>query len=171
VRGIGFALLAYATTAPLLLAAMLLAGLGGALFESPNAAALAAIVVPEDRQRTYSLLGVIGGIGMVAGTQLGAYLIQYDFRIVCLVAAGGYVVMAAIIALALPRFAVSIPQVGTQMGVRDVFRDRVFIRYIALLTGFWFAWTQFNSPSRWPPRTSPAPIGPCRGSTSSIPAS
>lgn len=144
VRGIGFGFLAYADTLPMLAMAMILAGLGGALFESPNAAALAAIVLPEDRQRTYSLLGVVGGVGMVAGTQLGAFLIQHDFRIVCLVAASGYVAMAGIIALALPRFSISIPQAGTQLGVREVFRDRVFIRFVVLLTGFWFAWTQFQ---------------------------
>ncbi len=144
VRGVGFAFLAYAETLPMLAMAMVLAGLGGALFESPNAAALAAIVLPEDRQRTYSLLGVVGGVGMVAGTQLGALLIQHDFRLVCLVAAGGYVAMAAIIAVALPRFSVSIPQAGTNPGVREVFRDRTFMRFVALLTGFWFAWTQFQ---------------------------
>jgi DHA1 family multidrug resistance protein-like MFS transporter len=144
VRGLGFGLLAYATTVPLLVAAMILAGLGGALFESPNAAAIAALVQPEDRQRTYSLLGVIGGVGMVAGTQLGAFLLQYDFRIVCLASTVGYGLMALIVGLALPRFSVSIPQAGTQIGVREVFRDRVFIRYVLLLTGFWFAWTQFQ---------------------------
>jgi DHA1 family multidrug resistance protein-like MFS transporter len=144
VRGIGFAAMGFAASIPMMLIAMVLSGLGGALFESPNSAALATIVQPEDRQRVYSLLGVIGGIGMVVGTQLGAFLITYDFRLVCLASAAGYVVVGIVVALVLPRLSVSTAQTESRGGIRHVLRDRVFMRYVVLLVGFWFSWSQFH---------------------------
>ena len=51
VRIVGFALMAWATTLPLLFLSVLLAAVGGALFESPRAAAIAALTRPEERQR------------------------------------------------------------------------------------------------------------------------
>ena len=144
VRGAGFLMMGFSETLPMVVGSMLLAALGGALFESPNSAALAAIVKPEDRQRIYSLLGVIGGIGMVFGTQLGAYLMRFDFRLVCIAAAIGYGIIALIVAVMLPPVRVSSGATDSLAGLRLVFKDRVFLRYLVLLTGFWFAWTQFQ---------------------------
>src|SRR4051794_16925210 len=75
VRTAGFILMAWATTLPLLFASALLSALGGALFESPRAAAIAALTRPEERQRFYSLAGVAAGIGMAVGPLVGAVLL------------------------------------------------------------------------------------------------
>src|SRR5919199_1774827 len=84
--------LAWATTLPLLFLSALLAAIGGALFESPRAAAIAALTRPEERQRFYSLAGVIGGIGMAIGPLLGAALLHVDFAVVALVGAACFTV-------------------------------------------------------------------------------
>jgi DHA1 family multidrug resistance protein-like MFS transporter len=143
-RGVGFAAVGVAPTLTTVLLAMLVAALGGALFDSPSSAALASIVPPDERARTYSLLGVVSGIGMVAGTQLGAFLIRFDFRAVCFTAAAGYGLIAAIVAVALPRIRISSGRLDPRAGLGQALRDRTFLRYVVLMTGFWFAWTQLQ---------------------------
>jgi DHA1 family multidrug resistance protein-like MFS transporter len=49
VRAIGFAAMAHVTTLPALLLTSLLAGIGGALFDSPTGAAMAALTAEDER--------------------------------------------------------------------------------------------------------------------------
>lgn len=144
VRAAGFASLAIADTFALVLVSLLLAGLGGAMFESPKSAALAHLSDPETRPRLYARMGVISGLGVTVGTQLGAILIEVDFAMVCLVSAIAYVVIFLVAWFGMPSMDVSIAPVGSMAGLSMALRDREFISYLLLLTGYWFAWTQFS---------------------------
>lgn len=144
VRAVGFGAMAFADTFATVLIAALLAALGGALFEAPKSASLATLSTPETRQRLFSTLGVIGGAGTTLGTQLGAVLIRADFAIVCLVGAAAYLIIFVVIVLMMPSIGVALGPVGSAGGVRQVLADRAFIAFLLILTGYWFAWTQFG---------------------------
>jgi MFS transporter, DHA1 family, multidrug resistance protein len=144
VRAVGFAAMAYAETFATVLIAALLAALGGAMFESPKSASMATLSTPETRQRLFSTLGVIGGIGTTLGTQLGAHLIRADFALVCLAGAAAYIIIFVVVLFLMPSIGVSIGPVGSSAGLRKAFGDRTFMAFLIILTGYWFAWTQFG---------------------------
>ncbi|MFL5802119.1 MAG: MFS transporter [Roseiflexaceae bacterium] len=144
VRIAGFALMAWATTLPLLLVSTLLAAIGGALFESPRAAAIAALTRPEERQRFYSLAGVIGGLGMAIGPLLGAALLRVDFAVVALVGAGCFTINLIQTIIMLPPVRVAAAPGRFGHGVGLVLHDRPFLTYTLLLMGYWFMWVQLS---------------------------
>jgi DHA1 family multidrug resistance protein-like MFS transporter len=144
VRIFGFALMAWATTLPLLFLSVVLAAIGGALFESPRAAAIAALTRPEERQRFYSLAGVIGGIGMAVGPLIGAALLHVDFAVAALVGTACFTINLVQTLIFLPsvRVATETGRIGKGIGL--VLRNRPFIIYTLLLTGYWFMWVQLS---------------------------
>lgn len=144
IRAAGFAAMAFAETFPLVLGSLLLAGLGGAMFESPKNAATAYLSKPEERQRLYATIGVIGGLGVTIGTQLGAYLIRSDFATVCLASGGAYLIIFLVMLTLMPSIRVSVAAETSFGGLGLALRDRTFVRFLLLLTGYWFAWTQFS---------------------------
>jgi DHA1 family multidrug resistance protein-like MFS transporter len=144
VRTAGFVLMAWATTLPLLFFSALLAAIGGALFESPRAAAIAALTRPEERQRFYSLAGVIGGVGMALGPLLGAVLFHVDFAVVALVGAGCFTLNLIQTLIMLPSVRVANSPGHFGYGIGLVLRDRPFLRYTVLLMGYWFMWVQLS---------------------------
>ncbi len=145
-RSAGFATLAYADTFWLMLGSMVLAALGGAMFDSPKSAAIAYLAAPEKRPRIYSLLGVLGGIGVAVGTQIGALLIKADFRLVCFAGAAVYIVIAFVVIVWLPPMRVSVQSSTTSplAGIGQALRDSTFVRFLVLASGYWFVWTQFS---------------------------
>jgi DHA1 family multidrug resistance protein-like MFS transporter len=143
-RAIGFAAMAYAEEFAWVLAAALIVALGGAMFESPISAAIAALTYPDERRRFYARLGMIGGIGTTIGTQLGAMLIGYDFASVCLGGAAAFFAVFVAVTLAMPSIAASVGEPGTSTGLAGVARDSLFLRYVMIVAGYWFAWTQFG---------------------------
>lgn len=144
IRAIGFSAMAWAESFwPVLIAALIVA-LGGSMFEAPKSASLASLSTPENRQRLFSVNGVIGGIGITLGTQLGAILIRADFTIVCLAGAIAFLIIFISIVGVMPPIGVSMARAGSSAGMRHVFSDRVFITFLVILTGYWFAWTQFG---------------------------
>ena len=144
-RSLGFATMAYATNFWLMLGSLLLAALGGAMFDSPKSAATAYLALPEQRQRVYSVLGVIGGIGVTVGTQIGAFLITYDFRLVCFASAVVYLIVTVAVIFLLPSMQVSSGSAAAPMaGLSQALRDRTFMIFLILMSGYWFAWTQFS---------------------------
>lgn len=144
-RGLGFATMAYATSFWLMLGSLLLAAFGGAMFDSPKSAATAYLALPAQRQRIYSILGVIGGIGVTVGTQLGAFLIKVDFRIVCFASAAVYLVVMFAVWILLPPIRVSTGTVSSPMtDIGQALHDRTFVMFLILMSGYWFAWTQFS---------------------------
>lgn len=144
IRAGGFAAMAFAGSFPLVLASLLLAGLGGAMFESPKNAATAYLSKPAERQRLYATIGVIGGLGVTIGTQLGAFLIRSDFATVCLASGAAYVIIFLVMLILMPSIRVSVSTGAPFSGMGVALRDRTFVRFLLILTGYWFAWTQFS---------------------------
>ena len=95
VRAVGFMSMAWADTFPLLLASGLFSGLGGALFESPKSAAMAALSDESTRKRMYSVQGVSNNLGMGLGVLLGGLLIKVGFGTVAM--ASGICYIAAFV--------------------------------------------------------------------------
>jgi len=144
-RAVGFATMAYATSFWTMLGSLVLAALGGAMFDSPKSAATAYLALPEERQRIYSILGVIGGVGVTVGTQAGALLIGFDFKLVCFASALVYLVVMVAVAFMLPAMQVSSGTGAAPMaGLGLALRDRTFVIFLVLMSGYWFAWTQFS---------------------------
>src|SRR5262245_54034095 len=137
VRALGFAGMAMADSFAMLLAMAMLAALGGALFEAPRSAAIAALTDERNRARFYSLSGVIGGLGMTLGPLIGALLIKFDFALVALAASSCYLVTFLVMLVLLPPVRVAATQGGMWDGVGLALHDRPFMLFTGLLRGSW----------------------------------
>ncbi|HNP70906.1 MAG TPA: MFS transporter [Kouleothrix sp.] len=144
IRCAGFAGMAWASSFPLLLGSAVLAAVGGALFESPRAAAIAALTTPENRGRYFSLQGIVSGLGMTLGPLLGALLLRFDFAVVALAAASCYIVTFLVTLLMLPPVQVATERRNLTYGVGLALRDRPFMIFNVLLMGYWFMWVQLS---------------------------
>jgi MFS family permease len=144
VRAIGFAIMVKADTFAILMLSAIVAALGGGLFESPKAAAIATLTDESNRRRFYSLAGVVAGLGVAIGTQVGALLIKADFAAVSLVGAVTFLATFLLVLTFLPPIQVATESHGLFQGFALASRDRVFVAYVCLLMGYWFMSTQFN---------------------------
>lgn len=144
VRALGFASLAFADTLPLLFAAMVLAALGGALFEAPYQAAIAALTTPDTRARYYALSNWVSGVATTLGPLLGVALLRFDFAWVCLVAAACFALNLVIALRLLPPAPLAERPRPLREGLATVRGDRRFITLVALLAAYWFMAVQIN---------------------------
>ena len=145
-RALGFTAMGFATNFATLLLANMLAALGGALFEAPRTAAIAALTQDHNRARFYALGGVVGNLGMTIGPLVGTLLFKTSFTTVALVSAGCY-------ALTLLLTSVFLPNVRTSSGNNPdnplgglgvVFKDSRFVQFTVFLMGYWLMWAQFS---------------------------
>lgn len=143
VRAFGFGGMAFASTPLQVLLAMALAGVGGAMFDSPKSAAMASLTTPAERPRRYATLGVTSGLGVTLGTQLGALLITQDFAIVALASGGVYVFLFLWTLVALPPLRVSTGAMRATEGLGMIWRDRDFLLFLVIATGYFFVTSQF----------------------------
>ncbi|MCO5216755.1 MAG: MFS transporter [Thermomicrobiales bacterium] len=143
-RAIGFVVMGFAESFAFVLGAAMVVAIGGSMFESPIQAAVAALTYPDERRRYYARIGMISGLGTTVGTQIGAFLIGYNFRQVCLGGAAAFLTVAFIVTFALPSVAASVGTESAMSGVRQVLGDTLFLRYVVIVAGYWFAWTQFG---------------------------
>lgn len=143
-RAAGFAGMAAATTFSMLLFTSVVAALGGALFESPREAAIAALTDRRNRARFYSLAGVAGGMGMTLGPLLGALLIRASFSLVALSSAVCFFITFLVMLIMLPPVRVATEQRNLTYGLGLALRDRTFVSFNLLLMGYWFMSVQLN---------------------------
>jgi MFS transporter, DHA1 family, multidrug resistance protein len=143
IRAVAFAGLAWADSFISLLLLCILAAIGGALFDAPGRAAIAVLTEPAERGRFFSLNGIAGGIGMTIGPLLGALLLRFDFRLVCFAAGACFALAALVTTIWLPTLAVKAEQ-SMLGGISDAARNRPFVIFTLLLTGFWFMWVQLS---------------------------
>jgi DHA1 family multidrug resistance protein-like MFS transporter len=142
-RAAGFASLAFSSNVPLLFVAMVVSALGGALFEAPYQAAIAALTTEETRSRYYAISNWISGIATTIGPLLGVALLRFDFQMVCLTAAACFALNFAI-ALLLPAIGAETQSRPFSHGVGLVTRDRPFMIFTGLMMGYWFTAVQIN---------------------------
>lgn len=141
-RVVGFAMMVWADTFPVLLASIIIAALGGSMFDSPKSAAIAALTDERNRPRFYSLSGVANGLGLTIGTQIGAFLLPVGFSLVAIGAAVCFVVTFLVTLVFLPPVKVASEGATLTGGFRTALHDRPFIVYNLLLMGYWFMWVQ-----------------------------
>ncbi|WP_232320290.1 MFS transporter [Herbidospora daliensis] len=134
-RTLGFALLGFAGTLPVLLAASAMTGFAGALF-NPAVRAYLAHTAGDRRVEAFALFNVFYQAGILLGPVVGLALMAADFRLVCAVAAGLFAVLTVVQVLALP------PGPGTRAesaGVladwRTVLANRPFVLFAGAMTG------------------------------------
>jgi DHA1 family multidrug resistance protein-like MFS transporter len=144
IRIAGFLLLAAAGSYLMVMLSALLMAIGGGFFESPQAAATAALTTPEDRQRFFSLSGVVAGLGVSLGTQAGALLLDVNFALVSLTAAASFAIIFFCVLFFFPAISVSNSQENAWRGLERALKDRTFVTFNVILMGYWFMWTQFS---------------------------
>lgn len=144
IRSGSFVLMGYATTQPTLLLAGFLAALGGALFDAPSKALLAALAPEEMLSDIYARVGILQNMARVLGPVLGAFFIGYSFSAVGLAAAGFFLLALVCAIFWLPNVSVSTDAQSATQGLGLAFRDKAFITYTALMMGYWFMWVQLS---------------------------
>ena len=145
VRGLGFGGMAWADSSRMLFATAILAALGGALFEAPRSAAIAALTTEANRSRVYSLSGVIGGLGLTIGPLVGAFLLRFDFSVVALVSGAIYLLTTVVSWVGMPAVRVASGGPGRlTAGLGMAVRDRTFVTFTVLGMGVWFMWVQLT---------------------------
>lgn len=136
-RAAGFAVMAMATSPWILWLSCVLSGLGGTLFDPPRSAMVVKLVRPYQRGRFFSILMVEDSAGAVLGALLGSWLLQYDFRLVCLAGMVFFIGCAGINAWLLPAYKLSTMRTPMREGMGRVVRDKRFLLYVLTLTGYY----------------------------------
>jgi len=144
-RMIGFTWLGFAPSLATLMAASVVAGIGGGIFEAPKDAALTAVTRPEDRAQMFSLMGMSGNIGMVAGPLIGAAMIGLGFRTAAIASGGVYLLVALVMGVTLPHVRpTSSVGAGGIDNLRAAALDTHFRRFTLVLVGYFILSTQIN---------------------------
>lgn len=144
IRVISFVMMGFASTKPMLMISGILAAIGGAAFEAPLKAVVAALSPEEMLSDLYARIGILQNVARTVGPLIGALLIRFDFQVVGL-ASGGFFLIALIISLVwLPGIDVSTSKQPISQGLKQVVQDKAFVLYTALMMGFWFMWAQLS---------------------------
>ena len=144
IRVFAFTAMAWVADFPTLLTLGILAAIGGSLFDSPSAAAIAALTTDEERLQFYSLRGVMTALGLSLGPLIGSALLKVDFALVAYLSGVFFCVALIITAIFLPSVQVGSSQQSLTHGVKTALSDQPFMILIALLMGYWFMWVQLT---------------------------
>ena len=144
-RALGFGMMAWASTMPLLLLSAFFAACGGALFEAPQRAASVTLTLPEERTRYFAVQSTTSSIGTALGPLIGTFLLRYSFEWVALTAASFYVIACALTLIWLPSTGKTEESAQTLFsGLQWALNDRTFMTFTAASAGMWFMWVQFS---------------------------
>ncbi|WP_326674050.1 MFS transporter [Streptomyces sp. NBC_01257] len=133
-RTAGFALFALGDGIAVLLAASVLSGLAGALF-NPAVRSYLAQEAGERRAEAFALFNVFATTGALIGPLLGSVLLLVDFRAAALTAAGIFAVLTVAQALVLPPRRAAPATSGVLADWREVVRNRPFMAFACALAG------------------------------------
>ncbi|AEV81232.1 MFS transporter [Actinoplanes sp. SE50] len=135
-RVVGFALLGFVDTLPGLIVASLLTGLAGALF-NPAVRAYLAAESGDRKTDAFAVFNVFYQAGILAGPLIGLALLTLDFRWVCLVAAGLFLLLLIAQTRALPARR-AVPDHSRQSMLADwrqVFGNGPFLLFCGAMIG------------------------------------
>ncbi|MFC8348468.1 MFS transporter [Streptomyces sp. NPDC057280] len=133
-RTAGFALFALGDDLAVLLAASVLSGLAGALF-NPAVRTYIAQEADERKAEAFALFNVFATTGALIGPLLGSALLLVDFRTSALTAAGIFAVLTVAQALVLPARKAE-PGEGTLLADwREVLGNRAFLAFALAMVG------------------------------------
>lgn len=144
IRALSFVIMGFATVPWLLLLSAFLAAIGGALFDAPQKATLAAVAPPEQLTMLYGRLGILQNVARGIGPLVGALLLRYEFQTVGLGAAAFFGVAFLTTWFLLPPVRVSTGSETVLGGLGLAVRDRPFVLFTILMMGFWFMWVQLS---------------------------
>ncbi len=133
-RTVGFGLFALGDGLPVLLAASVLSGLAGALF-NPAVRAYLAQEAGERKAEAFALFNVFATTGALIGPLLGSALLLVDFRTSALTAAGIFAVLTVAQALVLPARKVEPTGSGVLGDWREVLGNRAFLAFALAMVG------------------------------------
>ncbi|MFJ8017338.1 MFS transporter [Streptomyces sp. NPDC096339] len=135
-RTLGFALFALGDALPVVIAASVLSGLAGALF-NPAVRTYVAQESGARKAEAFALFNVFATAGALIGPLLGGLLLYGGFRAAALTAAGVFAVLTLAQAIVLPARAVPRPT-GTVLGDwREVLGNRRFTAFAAAMVGMY----------------------------------
>lgn len=133
-RTVGFALFALGDHLAVLLAASVLSGLAGALF-NPAVRTYIAQEAAERKAEAFALFNVFATTGALIGPLLGSALLLVDFRTSALTAAGIFAVLTVAQALVLPARPVEPGQGTVVADWREVLGNRAFLAFALAMVG------------------------------------
>ena len=134
-RVLGFLTLAFSSAYGMLIAAMILIGLGGVLFEMPYQSAIAMLTTNDNRPKYYSLNNTITGIASAIGPLLGVALLRLDFKVVCFGAASCFMINFVLSRVAMPPI---------MPAVKRIAKDRPYQIFVLLMMVFWLGASQID---------------------------
>ncbi|MDI3406504.1 MFS transporter [Streptomyces cavernicola] len=133
-RTVGFGLFALGDGLAVLLAASVLSGLAGALF-NPAVRAYLALAAGERKAEAFALFNVFATTGALIGPLLGSALLLVDFRTSALTAAGIFAVLTVAQALVLPAREVAASGNSVVADWREVVGNRRFVAFALAMVG------------------------------------
>ncbi|MFJ9054913.1 MFS transporter [Streptomyces sp. NPDC102409] len=134
IRTLGFALFALGDGLPVLLAASVLSGVAGALF-NPAVRTYLAQEAGERRAEAFALFNVFATTGALVGPLLGSALLLVDFRASALTAAGIFAVLTVAQALVLPARDVPPATGSVTADWREALGNRAFLAFALAMVG------------------------------------
>ncbi|MDH2388443.1 MFS transporter [Streptomyces sp. HNM0663] len=135
-RTLGFALFAFGDALPVLIAASVLSGLAGALF-NPAVRTYVAQESGDRKAEAFALFNVFATAGALLGPLLGSLLLFGGFRAAALTAAGLFALLTVAQAAVLPARAVP-PPAGSVLGDwREVAGNRRFVAFALAMVGMY----------------------------------
>jgi MFS family permease len=133
-RTVGFGLFAIGESLAVVLAASVLSGLAGALF-NPAVRAYIALEAGEERAGAFARFNVYAQAGALCGPVLGSVLLLWDFRVSAVVAAGIFAVLTVAQAVVLPARPAA-RRGGSVLGDwRECLANRRFVAFTGVLSG------------------------------------
>ncbi|MGW8377106.1 MFS transporter [Streptomyces sp. ODS28] len=133
-RTAGFGLFALGDGLPVLLAASVLSGLAGALF-NPAVRAYLAQEAGERKAEAFALFNVFATTGALVGPLLGSALLLVDFRASALTAAALFALLTVAQAMVLPAREVPPAKGGVLADWREVLANRRFLAFAVAMVG------------------------------------
>lgn len=143
-RVLGFLTLAFSSAYGMLIASMILIGLGGVLFEMPYQSAIAMLTTNDNRPKYYSLNNTITGIASAIGPLLGVALLRLDFKIVCFGAASCFMINFVLSRVAMPPIMREAKSYAVMPAVKRIAKDRPYQIFVLLMMVFWLGVSQID---------------------------